>query len=200
VRWLAEPQRSWPFAIGPEETRGVPHSEGELDFVRDRARTERVRVRRTLRRLDQAEAGKPVDMPGNDRPAAPSAHGEQRDGRFTRAFDRIAAATARRMGHPAAFFVALGLVLIWAISGPLFGFSDTWQLIINTGTTVLTFLIVFLIQNSVTRDSAAVQLKLDELIRVNAEARDALIVIEHGDEGDIEEQEREERAQALHAT
>src|ERR1044071_7869443 len=80
-------------------------------------------------------------------------------------FARMAAQTATAMGHYWAFVLAVLGCLVWAFSGPLFGFSDTWQLVINTGTTVLTFLMVFLIQNAQNRDSRAIQLKLDELIR-----------------------------------
>ena len=87
--------------------------------------------------------------------------------RLSKAFDKLAQRTARRAGHASTFALALGLILLWAVSGPLFGFSDTWQLVINTGTTIVTFLMVFLIQNTQNRDTEAIQLKLDELIRAN---------------------------------
>jgi low affinity Fe/Cu permease len=90
-------------------------------------------------------------------------------------FDRFAAAAARTSGHAIAFTVALSIVVVWAVTGPLFQFADTWQLVINTGTTVVTFLMVFLIQNTLNRDSIALHLKLDELIRVTEQARDTLI-------------------------
>ena len=93
-------------------------------------------------------------------------------------FARIASQCAYWMGHYWAFIIATLACLIWALSGPFFGFSDTWQLVINTGTTVLTFLAVFLIQNSQNRESKAVQLKLDELIRAVGDANDTLIDIE----------------------
>ena len=81
-------------------------------------------------------------------------------------FGRFARATARASGQASTFAAAVALLVVWAVTGPLFGFSDTWQLVINTGTTIVTFLMVFLIQNTQNRDSAAVHLKLDELIRV----------------------------------
>src|SRR5436190_20404780 len=90
-------------------------------------------------------------------------------------FDRFASSSARWTGHAVAFGAAAAVTLAWAASGPLFHFSNTWQLVINTGTTVLTFLMVFIIQNTINRDSAAVHLKLDELLRVTAEARDSLM-------------------------
>jgi len=82
--------------------------------------------------------------------------------------------------------IAVSVVIVWAVSGPLFGFSDTWQLVINTGTTIVTFLMVFLIQNSQNRDSAAIQVKLDELIRVGA-ARNSLVGIEHLTDDELED-------------
>jgi low affinity Fe/Cu permease len=85
-------------------------------------------------------------------------------------FSHAAAATAHLMGKPVAFLIAVALVVIWAASGPLFGFSDTWQLVINTSTTIVTFLMVFLIQNTQNRDTMALQLKLSELILVISEA------------------------------
>jgi low affinity Fe/Cu permease len=109
-------------------------------------------------------------------------------------FDTFASATARWTGHAGAFSIAFGVVLFWALSGPIFGFSDTWQLVINTATTVLTFLMVFLIQNSLNRDSLALHVKLDELLRVSTEARNALIGTERLSEKEIEELEREEEA------
>ncbi len=93
-------------------------------------------------------------------------------------FRRIAQETSKYVGSPWAFAAAICVVLMWALSGPLFGFSDTWQLVINTGTTILTFLMVFLIQNTQNRDAHAIHLKLDELIKAQLEARDQLIDIE----------------------
>jgi low affinity Fe/Cu permease len=112
----------------------------------------------------------------------------------TKWFDAFASATARWTGHAGAFAVAFGLVLFWALSGPIFGFSDTWQLVINTTTTVMTFLMVFLIQNSLNRDSLALHVKLDELLRVSKEAHNALIGSERLSEKEIEELEREEES------
>ena len=83
----------------------------------------------------------------------------------TSRFSRFAKSTARAAGHPGVFGLAVLIVVVWLASGPVFGFSDTWQLVINTGTTIVTFLMVFLIQNTQNRDGEAMQLKLDEIIR-----------------------------------
>src|SRR4029078_3329409 len=112
-------------------------------------------------------------------------------------FSRWAADAARALGSAKAFALACGIVLFWALSGVFFDYSDTWQLVINTGTTIVTFLMVFLIQNSQNRDSAAIQLKLDELIRVIA-ARNSFVGIEHLTDDELEEirTKCETRAQA----
>jgi len=98
----------------------------------------------------------------------------------------IATAIAHQSGRPITFLLAALIIIVWAVTGPIFHYSDTWQLIINTGTTIVTFLMVFIIQNTQNRDGAAVQAKLDELIRVSA-AHNALIGIEHLTEDEISE-------------
>src|SRR5262245_43688711 len=101
-------------------------------------------------------------------------------------FGRFAKGAARVMGHPVAFILAVLIIVGWALCGPFFGYSDTWQLVINTSTTIVTFLMVFLIQNTQNRDSAAVQLKLDELIRAIHGAHNALLDLEELDAEDLE--------------
>ena len=101
-------------------------------------------------------------------------------------FTRVASKSARALGQPLAFILSVLFVLLWAASGPLLQYSDTWQLIVNTATTVLTFLAVFLIQNSQNRDAAAMQAKLDELIRAQKGARGQFIGIEHLTDEQIE--------------
>ena len=101
-------------------------------------------------------------------------------------FTKVASGVARASGKPVTFVTCCLVIVAWALSGPLFGYSDTWQLIINTGTTIVTFLMVFLIQNTQNRDGAAIQAKLDELIRVT-EAKNAFIGIEHLTEQEVEQ-------------
>ena len=107
-------------------------------------------------------------------------------------FDAFASAAARITGHAAAATAAFVIILVWAVSGPIFGFSDTWQLIINTATTVLTFLMVFVIQNTINRDSLAMHVKLDELIRATDEARNRMIGSEKLSETVLDQLEHEE--------
>jgi low affinity Fe/Cu permease len=101
-------------------------------------------------------------------------------------FTRIATLISTIAGQPLSFMIALGVVVVWGITGPLFHYSDTWQLVINTGTTIVTFLMVFLIQNSQNRDSAAMQAKLVELLRAVGKAGEQFIGIEHLTDTEIE--------------
>src|SRR5207342_2670103 len=112
-------------------------------------------------------------------------YGEDSGG-FSRIFGEVANKTSQAAGRASAFMLAAGIVLVWAVTGPLFGYSDTWQLVINTGTTIVTFLMVFLIQNSQNRDSAAIQVKLDELIRVSS-VKNSVVGIEHLTDEELEE-------------
>jgi low affinity Fe/Cu permease len=105
---------------------------------------------------------------------------------MNRLFTAIATRIAALAGQPLAFTLALAAILLWLVTGPLFGWSDTWQLVVNTATTIVTFLMVFLIQNSQNRDAAALQAKLDELIRAVATARNEFIGIEHLTDPEIE--------------
>jgi low affinity Fe/Cu permease len=105
---------------------------------------------------------------------------------LSKRFAHLASAVAHEVGRPAAFVLCVLVVVLWAATGPVFGFSDTWQLIINTGTTIVTFLMVFLIQNTQNRDGRAIQAKLDELILVGA-AHNHFVGIEHLSDEEIDE-------------
>ena len=106
-------------------------------------------------------------------------------------FRQLANRTAYFAGRPVAFGLAAGVVLLWGVTGPLFHYSDTWQLVINTGTTIVTFVMVFLIQATQNRDTTAIQLKLDELIRAGTRASDRLIAVEELSEEDLENLKRQ---------
>ncbi len=114
-------------------------------------------------------------------------------------FVRFANRFSQLAGHPVTFGVAAGAMIVWAAIGPFVGFSDVWQLTVNTGTTIVTFLMVFLIQNTQNRDSAAVQIKLDELIRATEVARNWMLDLEEHSEKDLQEIREEYRALAAKA-
>jgi low affinity Fe/Cu permease len=100
-------------------------------------------------------------------------------------FSRAAHWTAQQSGRASVFMTAVAVIIFWAVTGPLFDYSDTWQLIINTGTTIVTFLMVFLLQNTQNRDTAAIQLKLDELIRANKNARNVMLCLDDLSEDEL---------------
>jgi low affinity Fe/Cu permease len=114
-------------------------------------------------------------------------------------FEAFASRTAQFTGRPVSFLLAFITVFVWGVTGPIFHYSDTWQLVINTGTTIVTFLMVFLIQNTQNRDTVALQLKLDELILATRGARNDLACIEDGSEKDMEDARDQVHARAKHA-
>jgi len=130
-------------------------------------------------------------MPAEHRKPYLEAHQQVRkSGGLNLWFSRFASSTAQVVGHPYMFLLAVVVLVLWAASGPFFHFSDTWQLIINTGTTIVTFLVVFLIQNTQNRDAKALHLKLDELIRSHHPANDDLIDIQKLSDEELDELEK----------
>jgi low affinity Fe/Cu permease len=130
---------------------------------------------------------------------------QERNGRKSSSFARFAEITAHMMGRAWMFITALGIVALWAITGPIFHYSDSWQLVINTGTTIVTFLMVFLIQNTQNRDARAIHLKLDEIIRSISHAHNEMIDIEHLSDEELDELARRyekirEEKEQRHAT
>ena len=117
----------------------------------------------------------------------------------TSLFARFARSTAAVSGRPWTFMLAFSIILVWAVTGPIFGFSDTWQLVINTSTTIVTFLMVFLIQNTQNRDTEALQIKLDELIRAVKGARNEFLDLEELDEAELDEIRKQYLELAEHA-
>jgi low affinity Fe/Cu permease len=133
--------------------------------------------------IDMSERKKkPSQKTGASEKSSPQKEG----GGLGKLFGDIANRTSQAAGRASTFLIAAGIVIVWAVTGPLFNYSDTWQLVINTGTTIITFLMVFLIQNSQNRDSAAIQVKLDELIRVST-AHNSFVGIEHLTDEELED-------------
>jgi low affinity Fe/Cu permease len=122
-------------------------------------------------------------------------HAKDKDRGAAKFFGELANRTAQAAGRASTFMLAAAVVIVWAVTGPLFGFSDTWQMVINTGTTIVTFLMVFLIQNSQNRGGSAIQVKLDELIRVGS-ARNSLVGIEHLTDEELEDLRKKCEARA----
>jgi low affinity Fe/Cu permease len=109
-------------------------------------------------------------------------------------FSEVARQASNKLGTPYSFAIACGVVLLWAVTGPLFGYSDTWQLVINTGTTIVTFLMVFLVQHTQNRDARALHLKLDEMLRSIGAARNKLIDLENCTDEELDQMERQFKA------
>ncbi|HXT07475.1 MAG TPA: low affinity iron permease family protein [Roseiarcus sp.] len=119
------------------------------------------------------------------RATIPASSFDASQGNQTDWFRSLAVTTSHYTGRPIAFIISVALIVVWGVTGPLFGYSDAWQLVINTGTTIVTFLMVFLIQATQNRDAAAIQLKLDELLRAVERARNEMIAVEDRSDEDI---------------
>jgi low affinity Fe/Cu permease len=140
-----------------------------------------------------------IDSTPMAKKSKPAAKNDSRVTTHTEWFSTLAHATAHWAGHPITFLACVALVLVWAATGPLFGYSDTWQLVINTSTTIVTFLMVFLIQNTQNRDTLALQIKLAELIRAASGAKNRLATAEDLTEKELEELHKEYCAMAEQA-
>jgi low affinity Fe/Cu permease len=147
----------------------------------------RARFRRTTGKLAGVGCGReaPFDAASRSRYRGIISRSDGEGEMINRMFEQVAAKVAASTGRPSAFMLALAVIVVWAVTGPLFHWSDTWQLVINTGTTIVTFLMVFLIQNAQNRDASAIQAKLDELIRAATDARNEFIGIEHLSEAEL---------------
>ena len=145
-------------------------------------------------------ASRPSDEHGNLVQAKENVGRAAKSGGVRNYFHRFAHAIATASGSPYAFIIAVLIIVIWGLSGRAFGYSDTWQLIINTGTTIVTFLMVFLIQNTQNRDAKAIHLKLDELIRAKKGARNTLVDLEDCTDEELDQIEREFRRLREHAS
>jgi low affinity Fe/Cu permease len=196
IRWMA------PTVAAASSCPGVRSSIVLALCSGTRAPTRNSEAGCSLCRLQIAVESLPVPRTPDEKNGSPAptsgARAPKKPGVFSKLFAEVAKVGSREVGRAWVFALALGTVVVWAISGPFFGFSDTWQLVINTGTTIVTFLMVFLIQNSQNRDSAAIQVKLDELIRVS-KANNAFMGLEHLTDEELEDIEgkNEGRAKAV---
>jgi low affinity Fe/Cu permease len=159
----------------------------DIKVMRIRSATAQPKTGRAkISRAKTGLADQPENVPDQHHPADDGELGQGTASPIARGFTAFANRIAHITGRPATFVLCCLIIIVWAVSGPIFQFSDTWQLIVNTGTTIITFLMVFLIQNTQNRDGAAVQAKLDELIRAVEGARNHFIGIEHLTEEQLE--------------
>jgi low affinity Fe/Cu permease len=142
-----------------------------------------------------ARASRSAQITSEERIRQGRADSEHEGNAWSEWFARAATRVSEALGSALAFVVALAVIVVWAITGPIFKFSDTWQLVINTGTTIITFLMVFVIQNTQNRDAKATQVKLDELIRAVGDARNEFIGLEDQDEAELQREKEEVEAE-----